>query len=174
MKSVKSLIVIAIVSLFLNACKKDVDPRCHFTEEQKKQALYYTYNVGNTLRFSKNKIDTLVLIVNQKQLREYIPPSGTRAPLNEELNILLNHGKIFAQVNADNNYKYYVNINFFEISGSRNISDTILKELEIDNITYNNVYIYYNTAIPSDKIYANEKYGIIKAQNDSIIYTLIP
>jgi len=172
MKNIKFLIVIAVVSLFFNACKKDVDPKYHFTEEQKKQALYYSYKTGDTLCLLKNEIDTLVLIVNQKQLREYIPPSGTRAPLNEELNILLNHGNIFAQVKADNNY--FVNINFFEISGSRNISDTILKKLEIDSVTYSNVYVYYNAAIPSDKIYANEKYGIIKAENDTVSYTLIP
>ena len=175
MKSVNFLIVIAVVSLFLNACEKDVDPKCHFTEEQKKQALYYSYKTGDTLCLLKNGIDTINLVVNSARFIEYLPPLGTRPPCDETIYIYFkpySKVEIFAQVYKCNDF--FVNINFFgEKLIRKDTSDTILEEFIVNNVIYNNVYIYTSSSFNS-KIYANQEFGILKAEIDTVSYTLIP
>ncbi len=170
----KFLLLTILTSIIFFACQKD-DPKYHFTEEEKKQALYYSYNVGDTLYFKQDETDTVKLIVNRVSLKEYI--KKVLLYDTEHIQIDIDNITIFAEANPehrdDSSYKF-VTIDFFNISGARSTFDTILEELTIDSITYNRVYVYSNTKFTDNKIYANEKYGIIKAENNSTTYTLIP
>jgi len=177
MKSVKLLIVIVVISLFFNACKKDKE-EYHLTNEQKKQALYYTYNEGDTSFFLKNNIDTISLTISYINFnKSYGTYFG--ATVGESIDIYLIGDNCYARINTtaiggvETQNNGIIKIEFCELICERKPSDEIINTLNIDTITYNNIYMY-TSKTQNTRIYANEQYGIIKVQNDSIIYTLIP
>lgn len=176
MKSVKFLIVISVVSLFLNACKKDKE-EYHLTDEQKKQALYYTYNEGDTLFFLRNNTDTISLTISYIYFnKSYGTYFG--ATVGESIDIYLNGDNYYARINTraiggvETQTNGIIEINFCGLVCERKPSGEIISTLNVDSITYNNVYVY-TSKTQNSSIYANEKYGIIKVENDTVSYTLI-
>jgi len=171
---IRILILVAIISLFFQACKKIDD--YEFTDEQKTQTLYYSYTEGDTLYFLKNNIDTIFFVVKylrfQKAYKSYFAKIITES-ITITFNDSTEYYLSFIQAEAvKQELEKNISITFFGVSGLRDFSDEKINEFELNGVTYKNVYVYSLNNLNS-KIYANEKYGIIKAQNDTISYTII-
>ena len=171
MNTAIKIIILNLIILLL-ACKRE-PIYFNIPENIRQASLYYKYNKEDTFKLLLNNSDTLAFKIDEKNIgyniyrKRYkyyehyqLGINGINTNINGYINVYFEHEK------------YNVNIIFQidEISLVTTDLKMSYNSLEINNKTYNNVYLLTGNY---DSSYTSQDKGIIKAWNDSVTFSII-